>query len=617
MKDTSRLVLSVSVALTSVEAEDADAAIEQGLAESAALTGADRTYVFLLSETKTHLSNTHEWCAPGITPAKDDLQRLELGAFPIGFRAFHRGEDVVVPSVDATPAGPDREEWQREGIRSLFCTPLRVHDRIVGFLGCDWVRSEHSLDAQTQELIRLTSRLVATAVSRRGALARLAMKSGFDALVLRLSSEFINRRGEAIREAVHRAIIEIAEYAEFDGAYLFRFKDDGRAALEFIWHRAPLSIPDAGLFRQPDANRFRWWRDRMRDKGPIALASLDELPADPADVRQTLAAHGITAVVDLPIRIGGDVWGFVGFATGRGPRSFTADDVQLLELATQFLAAGIGRADADRAESDLSAQLVQSQKMEAVGLLAGGLAHDFNNLLLVITLSLHSARAGLATKDETQTTRALEEIQGATTRASTLTRQLLTLSRASTEEPTLLDARNSVDAAASMVRRLVTETIVLSVAPAPAPLRVRVDATELELCLLNLCLNARDAMPEGGTLSLSAERVELRSEEGLPPWVAPGPHVRIAVRDTGHGMDAETLRRVFDPFFTTKERDKGTGLGLSLVWNIVKRSSGFVRAWSTVDNGSTFAIHLPAVEESSLGHATLPAGQEAAQTPEG
>ncbi|MBI3202137.1 MAG: response regulator [Myxococcales bacterium] len=615
MKDATRLVLSVAAALTSVQERDVDVSIEEALRQSADLTGADRTYVFLLSESGTHISNTHEWCATGIVPARDQLQRLPLDAFPIAFHALLGGDDLVVPRVLDTPPGSDRDEWLREGIQSLFCTPLQTHDQIVGFLGCDWVRGEHPLDEPTQELIRLTTQLVATAVTRRRALRRLEYKSGFEALVLRISTEFINLRGEAIRVAVHEAITDVAKYADFEGAYLFRFKDDGRVTPEYLWRTAPIRPPDTQILAQPDPERFRWWRDRMRAGRSIALSTLDQIPTEQADIRQVLAALGIAAVIDLPIRIGGRVWGFVGFATARGPRRFDADEVQLLELAAQTVAGGIGRADADRAESELGAQLLQTQKMDAVGQLAGGVAHDFNNLLVVITLSLQAARRSLG-KDPAQAEQALGEIQKAATRATKLTKQLLTLSRQSLATAGVLELNSTVEEVLSLVHRVLPETVSVSFVPSPDLLHVNADATEIELCLLNLCVNARDAMPDGGAIAITTRRVVLRPESGLPPWASPGPHALIEVRDSGHGMSAETRQRVFDPFFTTKAPDKGTGLGLSAVWNIVKGHNGVVRVESELGSGSVFFVYLPEVagQDEALSPSPAPASPGGRET---
>ncbi len=594
MQDTTRLVLSVSSALTSAEERDVDRSIELALRQSAELTGADRTYVFLLSDSGTQISNTHEWCTPGIEPVSDRLQRLPLDAFPIAFRELLADRDLIVPKLSEVPPGPDRDEWIREGIRSLYCTPLRIHDQTVGFLGCDWVRREHALDETTRELIRLTTLLVATAVTRRRAMRRLEYKNDFEALVLRIASEFINLRGEPIRAAVHEAVADIAKFGEFEGAYLFRFRDDGRALPEYMWRAPPLTKPDPELLNQPDPERFRWWRDRMRAGRTLTLTSLDDIPPEQVEIRKVLAEHGVAAAIDLPIRIGGEVWGFVGFVSARSPRRFDADEVQLLELAAQTLAGGIGRAEADRAESELAAQLLQTHKMDAVGHLAGGVAHDFNNLLVVITLSLHAARRSLG-MNHGQTEQALDEIQKAATRATKLTKQLLTLVRQAPTSVTVLDLNATVEEVLSLVRRVLPESVSVRFAPTTHPLPVRADATEIELCLLNLCLNARDAMPEGGEITLSTRRVVLTPEAGLPPWSRPGPHVLLEVNDTGHGMDGETVRRSFDPFFTTKSPDKGTGLGLATVWNVVKGHGGVVRVESSPSAGSTFLIYLPEV----------------------
>ncbi|MGC1582104.1 MAG: PAS domain S-box protein [Candidatus Acidiferrales bacterium] len=242
----------------------------------------------------------------------------------------------------------------------------------------------------------------------------------------------------------------------------------------------------------------------------------------------------------------------------------------------------------------LEQMLRQGQKMEAVGQLAGGVAHDFNNLLGVILgySELLLERGGL---DDSQC-KDIEEIQKAGVRASLLTRQLLAFSRKQVLQPTVLELNMVVAGAEKLLRRLIGEDIELLVVLNSALGRIKADAGQLEQIIMNLAVNARDAMPPGGKLTIETSNVEIDSEfTGLHPATRPGPHVMLSVTDTGCGMNAETKAHIFEPFFTTKEFGRGTGLGLSTVYGIVKQSGGSVWVYSEVGVGTTFKIYFPCV----------------------
>ena len=239
-------------------------------------------------------------------------------------------------------------------------------------------------------------------------------------------------------------------------------------------------------------------------------------------------------------------------------------------------------------------QLLQSQKMESVGLLAGGVAHDFNNLLTPIL-----GYAALFLDDlppDDPRAEGMREIQAAAQRAADLTRQLLAFSRKQMLELELLRLGDVVRRAESMLRRTLGETIDIEVSVEPRLDAVRADAGQVEQVLLNLAINARDAMPGGGTLRIAARNVTLDAKDAQQhPELKPGPHALLEVSDTGTGMTPEVQRQLFEPFFTTKERGKGTGLGLSTVYGIVKQHGGVITAWSEPGRGSTFRIYLPAI----------------------
>jgi PAS domain S-box-containing protein len=247
-------------------------------------------------------------------------------------------------------------------------------------------------------------------------------------------------------------------------------------------------------------------------------------------------------------------------------------------------------------QRELEERLRQAQKLEAVGKLAGGIAHDFNNLLTAITG--HSELALVRLQGD-PVSEHVTEIKRAADRASALTQQLLAFSRKQVLQPRVLDVNAVVVDVESLLRRLIGEDISLqrrldmSVAP------VRADLSQLEQVLVNLAVNARDAMPAGGNLTIETSDVALDADSARSLQLASGAYLALTVSDTGHGMDAATCARVFEPFFTTKEQGKGTGLGLSTAYGIVAQSGGTISVESTPGSGTTFTVYLPAVEEET------------------
>jgi signal transduction histidine kinase len=236
-------------------------------------------------------------------------------------------------------------------------------------------------------------------------------------------------------------------------------------------------------------------------------------------------------------------------------------------------------------------QLVQSQKMEAIGQLAGGIAHDFNNLILVIN-GYSELLLGELKSDEKQRLK-VEQIKQAGARAAALTQKMLAFSRQQVTHPRPVNLNTVVSSITPMLSRLIGESIHVVTRLSPVG-QVKVDPMQIEQVIMNLVLNARDAMPHGGTLTIETSNVELdHLYTGQHPGSQIGTYVELAVRDTGMGMDAETKRRVFEPFFTTKEVGKGTGLGLSVVYGIVKQSGGYIEVTSESQKGSLFTVYLP------------------------
>jgi two-component system, cell cycle sensor histidine kinase and response regulator CckA len=241
----------------------------------------------------------------------------------------------------------------------------------------------------------------------------------------------------------------------------------------------------------------------------------------------------------------------------------------------------------------LETQLRQSQKMEAVGLLAGGVAHDFNNLLQAIMGYSELAQTAVEQKGEINTM--LEQVLSAAQRAKILVRQLLAFSRRQVLKLEVVDMDDIVEELAKMIRRLIGEHIALSINSGSGRKQIFADRGQMEQILMNLCVNSRDTIPEeGGKISIEIRIAELSADwcEDYT-WAAPGDYVELAVSDTGHGMSEEMQRRVFEPFYTTKEEGEGTGLGLSTVYGIVRQHNGIIDVTSEIGVGTRFRVYIP------------------------
>ena len=265
-----------------------------------------------------------------------------------------------------------------------------------------------------------------------------------------------------------------------------------------------------------------------------------------------------------------------------------------LQLLNETLEARVQEEIAERRQAEEA--LRQAQKMEAVGRLTGGIAHDFNNLLTIIIGNIDTVLRRQEPDSDPRTRRSLENAERGAERAAALTQRLLAFSRRQPLQPRQIDVARLLAGMTDLLTRSITETIAIQIRTDPDLRRIEVDQHQLENAILNLAINARDAMPDGGDLTIEASNVTI---DPSPPGgeVLPGSYVRIAVADTGQGMSTDTVAQVFDPFFTTKEVGQGTGLGLSMVYGFAKQSGGHIEIHSEIDVGTTVAILLPPMSD--------------------
>ena len=345
--------------------------------------------------------------------------------------------------------------------------------------------------------------------------------------------------------------------------------------------------------RQPSPEKSRQYRS-LFDENPVAMWIFDADTHEILDANtaaRKLYGYSLNELRQLSLADPGGIW-------WTRTRSGRTVDVELAQRPMRHA----GRIAELAVLSDvtdrlrLEEQLRQAQKMEAVGMLAGGVAHDFNNLLTIITGYSQLVLNSLPPDDPNR--HSVDQIIQAGTRAASLTQQLLAFSRRQVLQPKVVELNTLVTSLSTMLRRLIGEDIDLRLSLGADLGRVHADPGRVEQVLMNLAVNARDAMPKGGILTLETSNVILDATyTSRHLAVKPGPYVMVAVSDTGSGMDEDTQSHLFEPFFTTKSSGKGTGLGLSTVFGVVKQSGGSVQVYSEQGRGTTVKVYLPRIDQ--------------------
>ena len=344
-----------------------------------------------------------------------------------------------------------------------------------------------------------------------------------------------------------------------------------------------------------------------RDEGPIVILDARAVEGNPEVARRL----DNRTVVNMPIGVVDRALGVLGGGTfgDEGPVPFDAEAiahfVHLANMASVAVARLVLRAR-ETARLQLQARLAQRQRLESLGLLAGGMAHDFNNLLLVIRASLGFIGEGPLTDAQRQDLAAAMEAERS---ASLLIKKLLMLGRHDTPSFEQADINQVLSDFLRLLERVIPASIQADFLAGAGLPRLRIDPRQVEQVLMNLALNARDAMPNGGRLTLETQQVVVNGDyRRAHPWATAGRYVLLTVADTGCGMPPEVVERIFEPFFTTKPMGEGTGLGLAVSWGIVHRHGGLIHCYSEVGVGTSFKIYLPAGEQAATDVGTMIAG---------
>jgi signal transduction histidine kinase/ActR/RegA family two-component response regulator len=412
----------------------------------------------------------------------------------------------------------------------------------------------------------------------------------FESLIASISTQFINLPRDRIRADIDEALVRLVEHAHVDGARII-VSADGEPDLagSFSYRRAAADAPEA-RFAEVAKLVLSWKPDGYERQGCICVSDVVSLPASPQ--KTFLQAMHVLSLLCIPMRVAGEYLGVLALDTVVAKRHWRHDDIALLRTAAEIFANAIARERSEAEREVLQARLNQSQRLEAIGTLAGGIAHEFNNILGAIRGYGEMLLAVL--HKESRPRRYAQQIMKAGERAQDVVEQLLAFGRHRERRHRPIRVEPIVAEAIDLIRASFSSTLSVHARLEAGSASVMGDATELQQIVMNLCNNAAQAMGGRGILTLVLDIVDCAEAAKLSHSSLPaGCHVRLRVEDTGHGIDEATLERIFEPFFTTRPAGEGTGLGLSTVHGIVGEHAGAINVVSRPAEGTTFEVYLP------------------------
>jgi signal transduction histidine kinase len=551
-------------------------------------------------------------------PALVGPARAKMDAPVVASLVARTGAPVVIPDVRAEGAldglsDEKRALFAKHAVRGVLCMPMRAETRVIGSMTVGrYGKDARSFAPEDVAFFQLLADHAAQAIHRARLLESVQRSAARSRALVAITHTF----AEEMKDYLQLLDTVVARTGELMGGYcvLGLVSADGQSWESLAEHATdPSFLLDIAQLVGPRHVAL----DSPTVSATVARTGIASLIEDlqghevltklPPAYRTVVERHRLHGFVCVPMRTGGKTIGSLAAGrSGAGSEPFAKEDLETLQILADHAAQTITsarllrevqselaehkrtRESLDRSEDKLR----QAAKMEAVGRLAGGVAHDFNNILSVVLSYSDIVLDALASGDPLR--REVEEIQRAGERAATLTRQLLAFSRKQITSPRVLSLNKVLSSIEPMLRRLLGEDVVLSTIQARELFLCEVDPGQVEQILMNLVVNARDAMPTGGAITIETGNTLLDADYVLAHGDASvGPHAVLTVSDTGVGMDRETVARVFEPFFTTKPTGTGTGLGLATVYGIVKQAGGCIWVYSEPGTGTTFKVYFP------------------------
>jgi PAS domain S-box-containing protein len=427
--------------------------------------------------------------------------------------------------------------------------------------------------------------------------ARFALERHIEleARVAELSRYFIDLESDQIESGIRSRLASVAILADAQHSRMCSFETgDGEIEIFDWWLE-----DDPSRYPTPAAESiatYPWSTGLIRQGRVYHVTDVDALPPEARNERVDMLERGVRSILGIPIMSGGRFVGFLGFENFEREINWPEETIMLLRLVGEIFYSALRRRRAIAALRQSQNELLQSQKMEAVGTLAGGIAHDFNNHLAVMLGNARFLRQEVAVSPEVQA--AIEDIERAADHCAQLTRSLLTFSRRSPVRIVPVEVTDLIDGVVGLVRPLLPSNVAFETSLMPDLGTCAVDRIQIQQVLVNLLVNARDALLDGGRIRLEARRRRLSdSEAEIEGLDATREHIVLGVTDDGEGMEESTLVRIFEPFFTTKGIGHGTGLGLAMAYGIVQQSGGAIDVESRLGEGSTFRVFLPSARD--------------------
>lgn len=560
------LLAELSARLIGANEDESDAHFNKALQDLVEFNGVDRGFITLISHDRTSLCTTHQWHNNGIPGRSIEARRFSPGKLPRGLSRLERGDVLCIPGGSGMKEDIEAEksEFQLQGVASALLLPLRHHGTLIGYWGIESLNEPKDWPFHSIDLLRLVSDTIAGAVIRSRTGKELAK------LNEELEQKVITRTEELIRsEERLRTIVESEPECVAILDDLGRFLDVNSAGLRI------LGVESA---------------ENIRGSKIDELVNVKDREAFRQTLIEVFGGKSNTITFEITALDGKKRW-LEQQAVPLWDQGHPGKVKEMLAVARDITE----RKNSEAIQESLTAQLIQAQKMEAVGQLAGGVAHDFNNLLAATTMHLEYLADDPALSDHNR--QILRDLTKTAQQAAGLTRQLLMFSRRQAMHKKSLLMAPIIERLIRMLGRLIGENIHLEFENHASNVKVCADEGMIEQILMNLVVNAKDAMQGGGRI-----KIELREKTLGPADVEQnsiareGRFVVATVEDNGAGIDEATRLRMFEPFFTTKEHGKGTGLGLAIVYGIVQQHEGWIEVESAVGKGTAFHIYIPASE---------------------
>jgi PAS domain S-box-containing protein len=558
------LITTVSGQFINLHPAQIDDEIDHNLKQIVEFADADRSYVFQFSDDQKSVSCTHEWCAEGIKPTIERIQNVPVETFPWAMKKFLHGDMVLVPRLSDLPpeASKEKKEFEQQSIQSILAVPMIISGKVIGFIGLDSVREEKMWAEDTNSLLKIVGQVFASALENKK-----------NRQALQESEERLRTVYETFPDSVTIIQVEDGRCVDVNSAFT---RLTGWTAEDVLGKTA--------------ADLDIWHNPEEREKLTAGIARNGKVENLEAKFRLK-DGRVITALMSSVL-----------IQLNNKPHILTITrDISDLKAA-------------QKEREQLKTQLIQAQKMEAIGTLAGGIAHDFNNILGAIIG--YAEMALYDTKKDSMEHYNIDQVLRAGHRAKDLVKQILAFSRKSEQDKNIILLTPIVEEALKLLRASLPTTIEIRHRIEPSLDAIFADPTQMHQVMMNLCTNSAHAMGDkSGILNVELHNVDLDLKKAAQyPELNPGPYVKLSISDTGHGMDSATIDRIFDPYFTTKEQDKGTGMGLAVVHGIIKGHGGGIRVQSTPGKGTCFDILFPVMgrqmESETEELKALPKGNE-------